>query len=125
MQTYSGSCHCGRITFRITADLERVTVCNCSMCQRKGFLHLILPPEQFELTNGADAISVYRFNTGAAEHKFCKYCGIHPFYTPRSDPDKVDVNARCLEGVDPDRLERNAFDGRNWEAAQAARGSQP
>ena len=125
MQTYAGSCHCGRIQFRVTADLETVTVCNCSICAKKGFLHLTVSPEQFELTGGADAIRVYRFNTGIAEHKFCRYCGIHPFYTPRSDPDKVDVNARCLEGLDLDRLERQSFDGRNWEAAFRARETPP
>ena len=125
MQTYPGSCHCGRIQFRVTTDLASVTVCNCSMCDKKGFLHLIVPPERFELTRGADELTVYRFNTGVAEHKFCKHCGIHPFYTPRSDPDKVDVNARCLEGVDIDQIERKAFDGRNWEASYAARGPEP
>jgi hypothetical protein len=66
---------------------------------------------------GADQLTTYRFNTGVAEHKFCKVCGIHPFYTPRSDPDKVDVNVRCLEGIDPNALQLRRFDGRNWDQA--------
>jgi hypothetical protein len=117
MQTYSGSCHCGRVSFRVTAALAAADVCNCSICQKKGFIHLIVEPAQFELLTGADALTSYRFNTGVAEHTFCKYCGIHPFYTPRSDPDKVDVNVRCLEGVDVTKLELRSFDGRNWEHA--------
>ena len=99
-QTYEGGCHCGRVRFRVTADLSRVTYCNCSMCAKKGFLHLIVPPEKFELLSGKDALTTYRFNTGAAQHTFCATCGIHPFYVPRSDPDKIDVNVRCLDGVD-------------------------
>jgi hypothetical protein len=43
--------------------------------------------------------------------------GVHPFYVPRSDPDKIDVNARCLDDVDPAAISPKHFDGRNWEAA--------
>jgi hypothetical protein len=85
------------------------------MCTKKGFIHLIVPPERFELLSGADLLTSYRFNTRVADHKFCKVCGIHAFYTPRSDPDKVDVNVRCLDGVDPSALQLRRFDGQNWE----------
>ena len=117
MQTYDGSCHCGRVRFRVRADLTKATDCNCSMCRRKGFLHLILPPEQFELLQGRDELTTYTFNTGVAKHTFCRHCGIHPFYVPRSDPDKIDVNVRCLDGVDLERLAIEPFDGRHWEDA--------
>ncbi len=114
---YSGACHCGRVRFEVRADLASATLCNCSICTKKGFIHLIVEPSQFELLAGGDALVSYRFNTGVAEHKFCAQCGIHPFYTPRSDPDKVDVNVRCLDGVDLSQLELLLFDGTNWEAA--------
>jgi hypothetical protein len=119
--TYEGGCHCGQIRFRVTADLASVTECNCSICRKKGFLHLIVPPEQFELLSGADALETYRFNTGIAQHQFCRFCGIHPFYVPRSDPDKIDVNLRCLDDVDLARFRVVPFDGKNWEAALSAR----
>jgi hypothetical protein len=85
-QVYEGGCHCGRVRFRVTADLSRVTECSCSVCAKKGFLHLIVPPEKFELLRGKDALTTYQFNTGIAQHTFCATCGIHPFYVPRSDP---------------------------------------
>jgi hypothetical protein len=107
------------VRFRVTADLARVSLCNCSICAMKGFLHLIVPPEEFELLSGADALTDYRFNTGAARHLFCSHCGIHSFYVPRSDPDKIDVNVRCLDGVDLATLKIHEFDGRNWEQAMA------
>jgi hypothetical protein len=115
--TYEGSCHCARVRFRVTGDLATVTECNCSVCTKKGLLHLIVAPEQFELLQGSDALETYRFNTGTAQHTFCRFCGVQPFYRPRSDPDKIDVNVRCLEGVDLAALPRHAFDGRNWERA--------
>jgi hypothetical protein len=120
-QTYAGGCHCGRVRFRVTANLSRVTYCNCSMCAKKGFLHLIVPPEHFELISGKDALTTYRFNTGAAQHTFCSNCGIHPFYVPRSDPDKIDVNVRCLDGVNLETLEIKVFDGQHWEESMAGR----
>jgi hypothetical protein len=113
----AGGCHCGRVRFRVTADLDRVTCCNCSMCGKKGFLHLIVSPEQFELIRGQDDLTTYQFNTKVARHTFCKVCAVNPFYVPRSDPDKIDVNARCLDGVEVAKLAVKTFDGRNWEDA--------
>ena len=121
MPTYTGGCHCGRVRFRVTAALDRVSDCNCSMCDKKGILHWIVPADGFELVAGRDELSTYRFNTGVAQHHFCRHCGIHSFYVPRSDPDKIDVNARCLDGVDHRTLPRAAFDGRHWEAAMRER----
>jgi hypothetical protein len=117
MQLYTGACHCGLVRFTARAELSRLTSCNCSMCRRTGYIHLIIEPSEFELLTGADALVSYRFNTGVAEHKFCRRCGIHPFYTPRSDPDKVDVNVRCLDAVDLSKLELLPFDGSDWERA--------
>jgi hypothetical protein len=117
LQVYDGGCHCGRVRFRVTAELSGVTECNCSICTKKGFLHLIVPPERFELVSGAEALTVYRFNTGTARHTFCTTCGVQAFYVPRSDPDKIDVNVRCLDGVDLSAIRPHFFDGRNWEQA--------
>lgn len=103
------------------AALEDVLECNCSICRKKGFLHWIVPNAAFSLLSGTDALSDYRFNTGVARHLFCRYCGVHSYYVPRSDPDKIDVNVRCLEGVDIGTLSVRPFDGQNWELAQAER----
>jgi hypothetical protein len=108
-RTWQGGCHCGAVRFEVTADIDEVVDCNCSICTKKGFLHLIVAPEKFRLLKGADALVTYRFNTGTAKHSFCGRCGIHAFYTPRSHPDKVDVNVRCIEGDRPGGVEDCAF----------------
>ncbi len=110
-----GGCHCGKVRFRVAAELSGVTECNCSVCTKKGYLHLIVPSEEFELLTGEDELSTYRFQTGVAQHRFCKTCGVQSFYVPRSDPDKIDVNVRCLDGVDLAKISVRPFDGRNWE----------
>ena len=122
IESYEGGCHCGRVRFRVEADLSTLLECNCSICTKKGILHLIVPPERFTLLQGEDALATYQFNTNTAKHTFCKHCGIHAFYVPRSDPDKISVNARVLDGIDAALLKPvHHFDGRHWEAAFAAR----
>ena len=115
-----GGCHCGRVRFRVTADLDGVTICNCSICTKKGIWHLIVPPKRFDLLQGASDLATYQFNTKVAKHHFCKVCGVHPFYVPRSDPDKIDVNARCL-AVSTRRHHAEAFDGRTGRRRCGAR----
>jgi hypothetical protein len=114
---FEGGCHCGRVRFRVTANLDCVTACNCSICTKKGFLHLIVMPAQFELLSGEDELTTYKFNTHTARHTFCKVCGVHPFYVPRSDPDKSDINVRCLDGIDLSAITIHDFDGKYWETA--------
>jgi hypothetical protein len=113
--TYTGGCHCGRVRYEVVADLERVTECNCSICTRKAYLHLILPRERFRLLAGEEDLAVYRFGTMTARHLFCRHCGVASFYVPRSHPDRIDVNVRCLDGVDVSALRIQPFDGRRWE----------
>jgi hypothetical protein len=123
MQTYHGSCHCGRVRFRIQADLSQLTRCTCSMCSKKGLLGCYVPRDRFQLLQGANELGLYQFNTKVAKHFFCRHCGIHPFGNPRSNPDAYAVNVRCLDDFDLEsaKPEVKLFDGRNWEAAQEAR----
>jgi hypothetical protein len=117
---YQGGCHCGAVRFEVEApeDVE-ASDCNCSVCSLTGFVHLIVPARDFRLLSGADRITTYRFNTGVAKHMFCQVCGIKSFYVPRSNPDGVDVNVRCLEPK-PRSVAMKAFDGQNWEAHAAS-----
>ena len=80
-----------------------------------GYLHLIVPRSAFRLIRGEDALALYTFNTGVAKHYFCRTCGIKSFYIPRSNPDGVDVNVRCLDPA-PKSISVEAFDGQHWEA---------
>ena len=116
----AGGCHCGAVRFE--AALPAVVdaqSCNCSICEKTGFVHIIVPESRFRLTTPDDALTTYTFNTGVAKHLFCKVCGIKSFYRPRSNPDGWSVNARCLDAVEGLDIRIEAFDGRNWEAHAA------
>lgn len=113
---HRGGCHCGRVRFEVEApESIEALECNCSMCRRTGYLHLIVSRDRFRLLQGADALTAYRFNTGVAEHLFCRYCGIKSYYVPRSHPDGYSVNVRCLDPGTVDALTVRAFDGAHWE----------
>ena len=119
LKTFEGGCHCGRVRFSVEAlDAVEVERCNCSICRKAGFLHLIVPASRFHLLSGSDSLTTYTFNTGVAEHYFCKVCGVKPFYKPRSNPDGMDVNLNCLERL-PEEVTIVDFDGQNWEANAA------
>lgn len=112
---YKGSCHCGAVTFEVEApESIQADRCNCSICSKSGFLHLIVPLSKFKILTGRNSLSTYTFNTGVAKHTFCKVCGVKPFYTPRSNPDGIDVNVNCLD-TQPKSIHVTEFDGRNWE----------
>ena len=113
---YQGGCHCGAVRFQVLVDRFKVEDCNCSICRKKGFLHLIVPPENFTLVRGETVLTTYTFNTHTAQHTFCLICGIHAFYRPRSHPDMIDVNIRTLDGEAMAQFEIEPFDGKNWSA---------
>ncbi len=113
--SYQGGCHCGAIHFEVNINKYEAMECNCSICSKKGFLHLIVPLEQFRLLKGNDFLTTYTFNTKTAKHTFCRICGIHSFYYPRSHPGSIDVNIRCLDENIISQFEIKFFDGENWE----------
>ena len=100
MQTYRGSCHCGTVVFQIEAEIDQVSVCDCSICCKKGILHYPVLDEHFTLLEGRESLSLYQFGTREASHWFCNNCGIHTFGRPRMDPSRFTVNVRCLDDFD-------------------------
>jgi enoyl-CoA hydratase len=113
--SFEGGCHCSAVRFRVKTKKLEALNCTCSICTKKGFLHLIVPPQQFTLLSGKEALTTYSFNTHVAKHTFCKHCGIHPFYTPRSHPDHIDVNIKTLDQNAWKKFSVTLFDGERWE----------
>ncbi|MGQ0559504.1 MAG: GFA family protein [Sphingosinicella sp.] len=113
-----GGCHCGAVRFEAeVSDAVELLDCNCSICARSGFLHLIVPHGDFRLLAGEEALQSYRFGTGAADHLFCRHCGVKSFYQPRSHPEAWSLNFHALDRPDLLSVTVRKFDGRNWESA--------
>ena len=114
--THRGGCHCGRVRFEVLAPASvEVSDCNCSICAKAGYLHLMVRAEHFKLLSGQDALTTYTFNTGTAKHLFCSACGIKSFYVPRSHPDGFSINARCLDPGTLEEMTVRPFNGQEWE----------
>lgn len=110
-----GGCHCGRVQIEVEIPPKvEVHQCNCSICQKSGYLHLIVAAERFRLISGEQDLTEYNFHTGVARHMFCKHCGIKSFYVPRSHPGGYSVNLNCLEVPAEVEVVTESFDGRNW-----------
>lgn len=112
-----GGCHCGAVKWEaLLSDDIVADECNCSMCEKVGFIHIISPASRFKLLSGEDQITEYIFNTGIAKHRFCRRCGVKSFYVPRSNPDGFSLNLRCMDRSQFASIEIRPFDGQNWEA---------
>ncbi len=105
--------------FEVDATIDRVTVCNCSICTKKGIVHHRVAPQNFRLISGQNVLATYQFGTHIAKHHFCSACGIHVFTRPRSAPEIYTINVRVLDDFDLStaQVETVHFDGRNWEQA--------
>ena len=107
-----GGCHCGAVRFEAEVpEAVEVLDCNCSICAKTGFRHLMVPHGDFLLISGADALTSYRFGTGAADHLFCRTCGVKSFYQPRSHPDAWSVNLNALVSTSGLAIDFSQFDG--------------
>jgi hypothetical protein len=113
--THKGGCHCGKVRYEVTTPLQAVMECNCSHCARKGFLLTFVPPEQFKLLDGEDALTEYLFNKKAIHHLFCSTCGVQSFGRGNGPDGKpmIAVNVRCLDDVDLGALQVTYFDGKS------------
>jgi hypothetical protein len=113
---YSGSCHCGRISFEVDGELSEVKECNCSHCSRKGYLLWFVPRGQLQLKTPEENMSTYKFNKHVISHRFCPECGCAPlaFGIGPSGAATAAVNVRCLEGIDLAALKRIPVDGRRF-----------
>lgn len=117
----TGGCHCGAVRFEAEVpQAVAVLDCNCSICAATGFRHLIVSHEDFRLLSGDEALTSYRFGTGAANHLFCATCGVKSFYQPRSHPEGWSVNLNAIDDISGLTVTASAFDGRDWERAAAA-----
>lgn len=112
---HHGGCHCQAIKFEFDSPADILVYrFNCSICQMTDYLHLILPACAFKLLSGDPSTNT--FESHIAKHHFCPVCGIKSFYIPRSNPDGVSINFRCVDQSTFGRVDVQDSDGQNWDA---------
>jgi hypothetical protein len=113
---HKGSCHCKKVMFEAEGEFDSVLECNCSHCQRKGYLLWFIPKDKFHLRTKESDLSTYTFNKHVIKHHFCKVCGCAPFgfgTDPKTNTPTAAINVRCLEGIELSTLKRIPYDGRS------------
>ncbi|MBT1063510.1 GFA family protein [Bowmanella sp. Y26] len=112
---YDGGCQCGAISYEVDVDLENTITCNCSRCQRMGFVLAFTSTDNFTLKSGEEGLTEYLFNNKAIRHLFCKTCGVESFaYGKMPDGTQtVAINVNCLSGVEPRELNSQHVNGRD------------
>ena len=115
LEQYEGGCQCGAVRFDVGVDLDNTITCNCSRCQRMGFVLAFSPRDDFHLKTGEQALTEYLFNKKAIRHLFCSTCGVESFaYGKMPDGSPiVAINVNCLDDVDPRSLKSQHVDGRS------------
>ncbi|WP_073333020.1 GFA family protein [Wenxinia saemankumensis] len=100
------TCHCGAVELRVrpSVPLGAARHCDCSFCRRRAAATVTVPLEDLEILRGAEALTLYRWNTGTAHHWFCRTCGIYTHHRRRSAPE-YGVNLGALDGVNPAEYE--------------------
>lgn len=107
-----GSCHCGKVAYRLDENPTEAIECNCSICSRKGSILTFAPADKFVLETPREALAEYRFNKHVIAHLFCKTCGCAPFgegVGPNGPT--VAINLRCAEDFDLSKVKITPFDG--------------
>lgn len=98
-----GQCHCGAVRFEVELSdgLNSVRRCTCSYCRMRGAVAVSAALDGIRFVRGQEALTSYRFNTGAAQHFFCSLCGIYTHHQRRSNQAQYGVNVACLDGISP------------------------
>lgn len=103
MTEIDGACHCGAVKFRVRLSdgLRTARRCNCSYCRMRGAVAVSARVGDLQVIEGAEALTLYQFNTMEAKHWFCSRCGIYTHHQRRKFTDQYGVNVACLEGISP------------------------
>ena len=80
------ACHCGTVGFRVKLSdgFNTARRCTCSYCWMRGAVAVSAEVGGITFEAGEEALTVYRFNTGVAQHYFCSRCGIYTHHQRRA-----------------------------------------
>ena len=121
--TYTGSCLCGGVRFRVESELEPIQICHCVQCHKAqgGPFAAVIPVavSAFQLLRGEELLQAYESSPGK-QRVFCSRCGSPVFSRRQSLPSVVRVRAGLFNEPLPVRPAWHAYtDSKcNWWSIQ-------
>ena len=100
------TCHCGAVEIQVNLkeEIDKLMICNCSMCKRKGIAVATINKKDLKIVKGENKIKFYQFNTIVAKHHFGSECGVQTHNLRRSDPNTYGINIGCMDEIDVNEL---------------------
>lgn len=107
-----GSCHCGKVTFRVSQPPERLVDCNCSICLRIGALWGHVPIGSVDVQRTGETAPYVQGDKTLAMHT-CTTCGCTTHWENLQPEDnaKMAVNFRMCGAEEISRHQIRKFDG--------------
>jgi len=103
MTRVTGGCQSGAVRLEAEGDFPSGMECNCSHCDRKGFVLALLGRQDFKLTKGEGA---------------CTTCGTQAFGLGAGPGGKemAAINLRCVDGLDRSQITFIPINGKDFSA---------
>ena len=100
MTERTGSCLCGEVRYRLTADPVGARVCWCRDCQRiaaNGTVNAVFPAGALSVTGPITDFVRTAHSGNAVRRRFCSRCGCHLFAESPGYPGFVVVRVGTLD----------------------------
>lgn len=117
----NGSCHCGQVRIAVPRAPDWVASCNCSLCRKLAWLVAYYPRSEVRI-EGETVPYVWGDRMIGIHHCPTCGCGTHwwgleealagdlPPEVRSLLADRMGVNARMLDGFDPEQVEVRLMD---------------
>ena len=100
MTERAGSCLCGDVQYRITAEPIATRICWCRDCQRtaaNGTVNVIVPTIAVACSGELSEFTVTADSGNQVRRRFCPKCGSHMFANSSSRPQFTVVRVGTLD----------------------------
>ena len=103
MSEFTGSCHCGEISYTVNAEPLRQVNCHCENCRKTSggpYLASVFVPEDSVQIKGAPKEYQHLADSGnQMTKKFCGNCGAQMFSLGSGRPGIVSIRVGTIDAV--------------------------
>ena len=111
MDSRTGSCLCGGVTYKLKSDIKNSINCHCNFCRSQSGAayssYAIVPENDFEIETGEKMVKCYEIEEG--KKYFCSNCGTPIFSKNNKFTDTCMIYLGTLNGCNDITPRRNVW----------------